>query len=86
MAKPWANLPGCSGHIHVSLKDEKTGRNIFAVSEEDVKNGGRKNAKWEELRYLSQEGESFVAGLLDGLPDGESCGSKSHSTLLTKFY
>lgn len=71
MAKPWANLPGCSGHIHVSLRDEKTGKNIFAISEEELKAGGRKDAKYEELRFMSKETEWFVAGLLDGLSDGE---------------
>ncbi|KAJ3299895.1 hypothetical protein HK104_006252 [Borealophlyctis nickersoniae] len=29
MAKPWPDLPGCSGHIHVSLADIKTGDNAF---------------------------------------------------------
>ncbi|CAD6574075.1 MAG: hypothetical protein TREMPRED_001001 [Tremellales sp. Tagirdzhanova-0007] len=68
MAKPWGDLPGCSGHIHVSLQDEK-GRNIFAVSDEELKAGGRKNAAFEDVRFLSQEGEWFLAGLMEGLPD-----------------
>ncbi|OXG23341.1 glutamine synthetase [Cryptococcus neoformans Tu401-1] len=68
MAKPWGDLPGCSGHIHVSLQD-KNGKNIFAVSDEEAANGGRKDAAFEDAKYLSQEGEWFLAGLLEGMPD-----------------
>jgi len=68
MAKPYANLPGTSGHIHVSLTD-KSGKNVFALSEEEIKNGGRKDAVYEDTRYMSKEGEWFVAGLLDGIAD-----------------
>ncbi|WWC65352.1 uncharacterized protein I303_107970 [Kwoniella dejecticola CBS 10117] len=68
MAKPWGDLPGCSGHIHVSLRD-KNGRNIFAVSEEEEKSGGRKDAEYDDVKYLSQEAEWFLAGLLEGMPD-----------------
>ncbi|TFK30265.1 glutamine synthetase/guanido kinase [Coprinopsis marcescibilis] len=67
MAKPWANLPGCSGHIHVSLRD-KQGRNLFAVSEEEL-TAGRQGAANEETKYISQEAEWFLAGILDGLAD-----------------
>ncbi|THH13866.1 hypothetical protein EW146_g6406 [Bondarzewia mesenterica] len=67
MAKPWGNLPGCSGHIHVSLRDS-TGKNAFAVSDSELKTG-REGASYEELKYLSQIGEWFLAGILDGLPD-----------------
>ncbi|KAG1759849.1 glutamine synthetase guanido kinase [Suillus occidentalis] len=68
MAKPWGNLPGCSGHIHVSLKDGE-GRNAFSLSDVD-RDHGRANAAFEDTRYLSQIGEHFLAGVLDGLPDG----------------
>jgi len=68
MAKPWANLPGCSGHIHVSLRDA-SGKNVFALSDSEIAKGGRANALYEDTRYMSQEGEWFVAGLLDGLAD-----------------
>ncbi|EIW69792.1 hypothetical protein TREMEDRAFT_68303 [Tremella mesenterica DSM 1558] len=68
MAKPWGDLPGCSGHIHVSLRDD-TGRNVFSVSEEEYKAGGRKDAMFKDTRLLSQEGEWFLAGLLAGLAD-----------------
>jgi glutamine synthetase len=67
MAKPWGNLPGCSGHIHVSLKDGE-GRNAFSLSDVD-RDRGRANAAFEDTRYLSQIGEYFLAGVLDGLPD-----------------
>ncbi|KAF8319288.1 glutamine synthetase/guanido kinase [Clavulina sp. PMI_390] len=68
MAKPWANLPGCSGHIHVSLRDA-AGTNVFAISEEELKAGGRSDAAYDDTKFLSEEGEWFVAGLLDGLQD-----------------
>ncbi|KAG8716204.1 hypothetical protein FRC11_007378 [Ceratobasidium sp. 423] len=67
MAKPWANLPGCSGHVHVSLRD-KNGRNVFAVADTD-KEKGRADAKYQDTRFMSQEGEWFLAGVLDGLTD-----------------
>ncbi|KAF8643907.1 hypothetical protein AX16_008923 [Volvariella volvacea WC 439] len=67
MAKPWGNLPGCSGHTHVSLRDAQ-GRNIFAVSGDELTNG-RANAAYLDTKFLSQEGEWFLAGVLDGLPD-----------------
>ncbi|KAF8212060.1 hypothetical protein K438DRAFT_2010350 [Mycena galopus ATCC 62051] len=56
MAKPWGNLPGCSGHIHVSLRDDSD-RNVFAVSD-------------SELSAVEQTPrESFLAGVLDGIAD-----------------
>ncbi len=70
MAKPWAHLPGCSGHIHVSLKDASD-RNVFALTSEEIRKGGRQNASYEDVRFVSQEGEWFIAGLLDGLTHGE---------------
>jgi glutamine synthetase len=62
MAKPREGLPGNSGHMHISLVD-KRGRNIFAREEED------KDAEWADLRFLSDTGRQFLAGVLDGLPD-----------------
>ncbi|KAG9318541.1 hypothetical protein JVU11DRAFT_632 [Chiua virens] len=64
MAKPWGNLPGCSGHTHVSLQD-LSGSNIFACS--DPK--GRPDAAFEDTKFISLYAEQFLAGLLDGLPD-----------------
>ncbi|WVQ70556.1 hypothetical protein IAR50_000075 [Cryptococcus sp. DSM 104548] len=68
MAKPWGDLPGCSGHTHVSLQD-KDGKNIFAVTDEEAANGGRANAAYDDVKYISQEAEWFLAGLLEGMPD-----------------
>jgi glutamine synthetase len=67
MAKPYGDQPGCSGHIHISLKD-KDGRNIFAVKEEEVEKG-REGAQYEDTKRISQEAEWFLAGVLEGLPD-----------------
>jgi glutamine synthetase len=33
MAKPWNDLPGCGGHIHLSIVDS-AGKNVFAQDEE----------------------------------------------------
>ena len=55
-------------HIHVSLRDA-TGKSLFAVPEEQLKTG-RPDAQSEDTRFMSQEGEWFLAGVLDGLPDG----------------
>lgn len=70
MAKPWENESGCSGHIHVSLRN-KEGKNVFAVTEAELKAGGRKDASFPELRFISQEAEWFLAGILAGLRDGK---------------
>ncbi|KAF2404356.1 glutamine synthetase-like protein [Trichodelitschia bisporula] len=62
MAKPREGLPGNSGHMHISIVD-KEGKNLFYREEED------KDTKWGDLRYLSDLGRQFLAGILDGLPD-----------------
>lgn len=63
MAKPKQGLPGNSGHIHVSLlsNDEKK-TNLFARTEPDM------NAEWEDIKYLSDMGRQFLAGVLEGMP------------------
>ena len=78
MAKPHNNLrasmmrdhadvsAGCSGHIHVSLRDQ-SGRNIFAAP------SARADAKFEDSRWLSVECEHFIAGILAGLADVMPC-------------
>lgn len=58
-------------HIHVSLRS-KDGKNAFALSEEEIKAGGRSNAYHDQLKYISQDAEYFLAGLIDGLQDGTS--------------
>jgi len=68
MAKPWENLPGCSGHVHVSLKDAAN-KNIFAVSDSEIQNGGRADAAYDDTKFISQEAEWFLAGILDGIAD-----------------
>jgi glutamine synthetase len=70
-------MPGTSGHIHVSI------RHIFAVSEEEKKAGGREGAAFEDTKYLSQEAEWFLAGLLEGLSDGMSPSSARSMPLPT---
>ena len=53
-------------HIHVSLRDGE--RSLFAVSKEELK-AGRQGAAYEDTKFISQEAEWFLAGILDGLPD-----------------
>ena len=55
-------------HIHVSLKN-KEGRNIFAVSDSELKSG-RVDAANNDTKFISQEAEWFLAGVLDGVADG----------------
>jgi len=55
-------------HIHVSLRSED-GRNIFAVKDDELKNG-REGAANVDTKFISKEAEEFLAGILDGLPDG----------------
>jgi glutamine synthetase len=63
------NLSAFLRHTHVSLKDP-SGKNIFAYS--DLAHpDGRPGAAFEDTKFLSQIGEQFLAGLLDGLPDGK---------------
>lgn len=54
MAKWNVNLPGCSGHIHQSLWDEKGERNLFYNSGDD--------------RELSKLHQQYIAGQLHCLP------------------
>ncbi|GAA5938587.1 glutamine synthetase family protein [Sporobolomyces koalae] len=71
MAKPYADQPGCSGHVHISLRDD-SGRNVFAVRDDEVKEG-RADAKFEDTKRISKECEWFLAGVLEGLPDIMPC-------------
>jgi hypothetical protein len=54
-------------HVHVSIKT-KEGKNLFAVQDSEMENG-RTDAQYEDTKWLSQEGEWFLAGVLDGLED-----------------
>ncbi|KAI8340228.1 hypothetical protein BC941DRAFT_419850 [Chlamydoabsidia padenii] len=58
MAKPYQDLPGCSGHMHFSLKN-KDGKNAFAVWGEDDKS---------HIPHMSITMVQFLAGVLHGLP------------------
>lgn len=60
-------LPGCSGHTHVSLRT-KDGKNLFAVPDGKP----RADAQYDDTKYLSQEAEWFLAGVLEGLADSAS--------------
>ncbi|GAA6055968.1 hypothetical protein JCM3770_000753, partial [Rhodotorula araucariae] len=71
MAKPYGDQPGCSGHVHISLRDSE-GRNVFAVRDDEVKDG-RADAQYDDTKRISQVGEWFLAGILDGLPDIMPC-------------
>jgi glutamine synthetase len=57
-----------SRHIHVSLKTAD-GRNVFAVSDSEAKTG-RQGAANDDVKCMSQEGEWFLGGVLEGLADG----------------
>jgi len=63
MAKPKQGLPGNSGHMHISLTDPKTGKNLFARDTPDP------HPRYPDIAGLSDLGRHFLAGLLDGLPD-----------------
>lgn len=62
MAKPIYDLPGNSGHIHISLTSYD-GTNLFARSEPDP------SAEWPDIANLSDIGRQFLAGILEALPD-----------------
>ena len=49
---------------------DNEGRNVFAVNA-GCATSGRSDAAYEDTKFLSKVGEYFLAGLLDGLPDGE---------------
>jgi len=58
----------CKSHVHFSLKNNE-GRNIFSVSEAELQTG-RADAANGDTKYISQEAEWFLAGILDGIADG----------------
>ncbi|KAJ3105729.1 hypothetical protein HDU96_008456 [Phlyctochytrium bullatum] len=86
MAKPHNNLPGCSGHTHISLSSQDGTQNLFAPVE------GSSN---EDLRPglmvpgLSRLGEHFLAGVLQGLPSFMACYApniNSYKRLVENFW
>ncbi|KAL2272234.1 hypothetical protein FJTKL_07182 [Diaporthe vaccinii] len=63
MAKPESNMPGSSGHMHISLVDSKDrNRKVFDRQDRD------ENSRFKALEYVSDAGRSFLAGLIDGVP------------------
>ncbi|PKY19332.1 glutamine synthetase/guanido kinase [Rhizophagus irregularis] len=75
MAKPHADLPGCSGHLHFSLKSIETGENIFAKKDSSVEcknsfaeNGSSNPKEWKDTKFMSDTMKHFLAGILVGLP------------------
>lgn len=70
-------------HIHISLRG-KDGQNGFALAEADRKNG-RANATYEDTRWISQEAEWFLAGLLGGLMDSKLATIYVLTTNLTDY-
>ncbi|KAL1923981.1 uncharacterized protein VTP21DRAFT_7016 [Calcarisporiella thermophila] len=68
MAKPHNDLPGCSGHLHFSLRDLKGGHNVFAKPEGEQSTSGSEKEEWEDARGMSQIMRWFLGGLLVALP------------------
>ncbi|KAJ4358212.1 uncharacterized protein N0V89_002792 [Didymosphaeria variabile] len=64
MAKPIANSPGCSSHVHISLMDRRLGsdKNLLFRAAPD------ENVPMKALRDLSDIGRHFLAGILMSLP------------------
>lgn len=58
MAKPYQEMPGCSGHIHFSLKD-RHGGNVFYPANDSEKS---------HIPNMSIVMVQFLAGVLRGLP------------------
>lgn len=64
MAKPVSELPGNSGHVHISLVDSNDGQQkLFDRKDRDSL------STYPALEYVSDAGRAFLAGLLAGLPD-----------------
>ncbi|KAG0363847.1 hypothetical protein BG005_005669 [Podila minutissima] len=71
MAKPYGDQPGCSGHIHFSIRDLATKANLFAAKPGE-NHSTTEGAEWETsvegVDTMSQIMKWFTAGLLAGLP------------------
>ncbi|KAA1111623.1 hypothetical protein PGT21_006591 [Puccinia graminis f. sp. tritici] len=66
MAKPHSNLPGCSGHVHISLWSSDKKDNLFA--------GQQTDPSWpEHTGQISVQAEEFIAGLMSCLADIVPC-------------
>jgi glutamine synthetase len=47
-----------------------SGRNVFAVADAELQTG-RRDAAYQDTKFISEECEWFLAGVLGGLADGE---------------
>lgn len=73
MAKPYGDQPGCSGHLHFSIRDIETKTNLFAAStSSNTAHGDHPRAEWEDtvegVYHMSHLMKNFTAGLLTALP------------------
>ncbi|KAF9982887.1 hypothetical protein BGZ65_002398 [Modicella reniformis] len=77
MAKPYGDQPGCSGHLHFSIRDIATKSNLFAASTSSnitpaSSSSTNNRADWEDtvegVKHMSPLMKHFVAGLLTALP------------------
>ncbi|KAF9579222.1 hypothetical protein BGW38_004605 [Lunasporangiospora selenospora] len=73
MAKPYGDQPGCSGHLHFSIRDIASKTNLFASSlNKDSESNSGPPEYWETseegVQNMSQLMKWFTAGLLAGLP------------------
>ncbi|KAI8443989.1 hypothetical protein BY996DRAFT_6435516 [Phakopsora pachyrhizi] len=74
MAKPHPNLPGCSGHVHISLKSLKDRSNLFSRSSVKGKTNNNPTPSWpDHTSQISAQAEEFIAGLMSCLPDLIPC-------------
>lgn len=55
----------------MSLRDLE-GKNIFAFPGSET-GKCREGARYDDTKFISKVAEQFLAGILEGLPDGESC-------------
>lgn len=53
----------------MSLRNSN-GDNIFALPKSET-NKARGNAAFDDTKYLSEVAEQFLAGILDGIADGQ---------------
>ncbi|CAH7669202.1 hypothetical protein PPACK8108_LOCUS3782 [Phakopsora pachyrhizi] len=65
MTKPHPNLPGCSGHVHISLKSLKDRSNLFSRSSVKDKTNNNPTPSWpDHTSQISAQAEEFIAGLM----------------------
>lgn len=57
MAKPYADQPGCSGHLHFSIRDINTKTNLFAASTASASGPGSSIPFGQQLHSPTSDGE-----------------------------